>query len=71
MARFSCGDCREEGECAYRPGTPACPRCGSRNVRIAASIMELPDDDPLWVELREGSGRPSNEQHDKSAKRPS
>jgi hypothetical protein len=55
MARFSCRHCREEGEYAYRPGAATCPRCGSPDVRIAASIMEMPDDDPLWVDLKAGS----------------
>jgi len=55
MARFDCWNCREEGDCVYRPGRPMCPRCGSGDVQISVTIAELPDDDPMWVDLRAGS----------------
>lgn len=51
MARFRCRDCGAEGEFDYRPGPRECPRCGAPDVQVAISILELPDDDPLWDRL--------------------
>ena len=58
MARFRCRECGAEGEFEYRPGVRDCPRCGARDVQTAVSIMEIPDDDPMWEQLRKVGDRP-------------
>ena len=52
MARFRCRACGGEGEFEYRPGEHKCPRCGARDVQIALSVAEIPDDDPLIEAMR-------------------
>jgi hypothetical protein len=52
MARFRCHACGGEGQFEYRTGDHACPRCGARDVQLAFSIDELPDDDPFFEALR-------------------
>jgi rubredoxin len=61
MARFRCSACGKEGEIEYRPGKRRCPLCGADNVQVAVSIMELPNDDPLWKQLRGLANDPSDE----------
>lgn len=51
MARFRCRDCGDEGEFDYRAGARTCPSCSGPNVQIAVSVMDMPDDDPLWERL--------------------
>lgn len=51
MARFRCRACSSEGTMTY-DGTHACPRCGSREVQIALSVDDLPDDDPVIAMMR-------------------
>jgi hypothetical protein len=55
MARFHCHGCQSEGTFEYA-GVQACPRCGSTNVDLALSILELPDDDSLIRALRKALG---------------
>lgn len=56
MATFRCRTCHQEGECVYDAARHACPRCGSREVRFAIGVDEMPD--PLVdaiLELADGA----------------
>jgi hypothetical protein len=57
MARFRCRACGENGDLEYRPGERRCPICGSDDVQVAVSLMDLADDDPLWEQLRGLAGK--------------
>ncbi len=52
MARFRCRACGGEGEFEYRPNEHKCSLCGAREVQVALSVEEIPDDDPIIEAMR-------------------